>query len=894
QVTDLFLAARAQNIGIAIDAEETERLGISLDLLEALCCDPRLQGWDGIGFVVQAYQKRAPAVLDWIIDLARRSGHRLMLRLVKGAYWDSEIKRTQVEGLSDYPLFTRKTHTDLSYLACARKLLGAPDAIFPQFATHNAHTLAAIAAIAAMTGPVAAPDRLEFQCLYGMGEPLYRAAFRLGLARSCRIYAPVGGHETLLAYLVRRLLENGANGSFVHRLADRCVAMAELVQEPAATIAAEANPGAAHPAIPKPRALYGTARQNSAGLDLFDDHTLQSIDGYLRHKRVPFVARPPGDRLGPTLSLRNPARLEDIVGHVVQAETGDVEAALSRAEAAAPGWAATTPASRAEILQRAATLMEERLPRLLPLIIREAGKSVPNAVGEVREAVDFLRYYAAETFKPENAGQPLGPFACISPWNFPLAIFTGQVAAALAAGNPVLAKPAEETPLTAMAAVTLLYEAGIPRDVLKTLPGAGDIGAALTADARIRGVAFTGSSSVAKRIQTVLARRLNPGGLPVPFIAETGGLNAMVVDSSALPEQVVADVLSSAFDSAGQRCSALRLLCVQTEIASRLLPMLEGAMAELSLGDPARLSTDIGPVISAEARDMIEAHVNAMRTAGFTVTRPPQRTPPDGFFVPPTLIRLRAVDDLQQEVFGPVLHVLTFDCAELPALIDRINARGFALTAGLHSRIDSVRNFATKRFAAGNIYINRNIIGATVGVQPFGGHGLSGTGPKAGGPLYLRRFQTGLPPLLSEGWRPLPGPAGEENLYGWRPRPAILCAAEDEAALRVQIQATLESGACAVLDTSGTPSGLEGETRVFARGAVAAPTVQAALFSGAATRLTELQQRLARAADTIIPVFIANPDGSYPHEAFITECAVSTNTAASGGAVELLSTRQEA
>jgi RHH-type proline utilization regulon transcriptional repressor/proline dehydrogenase/delta 1-pyrroline-5-carboxylate dehydrogenase len=692
---------------------------------------------------------------------------------------------------------------------------------------------------------------------------------------------------------VRRLLENGANASFVHRLADDRISIAELVREPAAMVASEGPPGSPHPAIPRPGALYGAQRANSRGLDLFDGRVLQALEGYLQSGAGPRLAHAPGVAVAPTLAVRNPARPEDIVGHVVPADGTAIESALARAEAAGPAWAATAPGARAEILRRAADRFEAEMPSLLPLIIREAGKTVPNAVGEVREAVDFLRYYAAEIVKPENAGRPLGPFACISPWNFPLAIFTGQVAAALAAGDTVLAKPAEETPLTAMAAVAILHAAGVPEAVLQLLPGEGDVGAALVADSRVRGVAFTGSLAVAKRIQAALAERLNPGGQPVPLIAETGGLNAMVVDSSALPEQVVADVITSAFDSAGQRCSALRLLCVQMDMADRLLPMLEGALAELAIGDPSILSTDIGPVISADARAMIEAHVAAMQTAGHETVR--GTLPPElyGFFVPPALIRLRGVGDLRQEIFGPVLHVLTYDRADLPTLIDTINARGFALTAGLHSRINSTVRAVTDRFSSGNIYVNRNMIGATVGVQPFGGHGLSGTGPKAGGPLYLRRFMADLPPLATPGWHILPGPVGERNLYGVRPRTAILCAADDETALRAQIHAVVQSGARAMLDGVAVPPGLPQEGRVVIHGSPSSPPPDAALFSGEPDRLQRLLKALAKSEDVITPVFLPLPDGRYPAEAFFTECAISTNTAASGGAVELLASAAE-
>ncbi len=740
--------ARQYDLGLNIDAEEADRLDLSLDLLEALCLDPALAGWNGIGFVVQAYQKRAFFVLDWIIDLARRSGHRLMVRLVKGAYWDSEIKRAQVDGLEGFPVFTRKAHTDVSYLACARKLLGAADAVFPQFATHNAQTLAAVHS---MAGEDFHPGRYEFQCLHGMGEPLYEEVVGPeNLNIPCRIYAPVGTHETLLAYLVRRLLENGANSSFVNRIQDPSVPVADLVADPVAQVASRLPVGAPHERIALPRELYGDARVNSAGIDLSNEQTLAMLSGALLTGAAQgWRAAPPGGQ-GMARPVRNPADLRDLVGQVVEADEAGIEWCLARAAAAASAWQATAPAERAVCLRRAADLLEADMPQLLGLIVREAGKSMANAVAEIREAVDFLRYYAAAVRDGfDNATHvPLGPVVCISPWNFPLAIFTGQVAAALAAGNVVLAKPAEETPLIAAQAVALLHQAGIPEAVLQLLPGAGEVGARLVADPRIHGVLFTGSTDVARLIQRELALRLNPDGSPVPLIAETGGQNALVVDSSALAEQVVADVLVSAFDSAGQRCSALRVLCLQEDIADRVLAMLCGAMAELSIGNPDLLSTDIGPVISVVARDGILAHVRAMRDAGHPVHA--AALPPDcahGIFVAPTIIEITSLAELQREVFGPVLHVLRFRRDAIPQLMAVINATGYGLTFGIHSRIDETIDRLVALSGAGNIYVNRNLIGAVVGVQPFGGHGLSGMGPKAGGPLYLHRLLASNPPV---------------------------------------------------------------------------------------------------------------------------------------------------
>ncbi len=678
RIERLAVLARHYDIAFNIDAEESERLDISLDLLEALCLAPQFAGWNGLGFVLQAYQKRCRPVVDFVIDLARRSRRRLMIRLVKGAYWDSEIKRAQVEGLADFPVFTRKVHTDVSYLACARVLLAAPEAVYPQFATHNAHTLATVMK---MAGANFYAGQYEFQCLHGMGEPLYEEVVGDDkLRRPCRIYAPVGTHETLLAYLVRRLLENGANTSFVNRIADAQVPLDELIENPVDIARAITPVGAPHPKIALPGAIFGAERSNSAGLDLCNEQSLAELSAGLQasvgtaYRAVPLIAGGATAGAAAERPVRNPADRRDIIGAVVDANPTDIDAACAQAVIAATPWSATPPAERAAALWRAADLMEARRPALLGLIVRESGKSLPNAVAEIREAVDFLRYYGAQLRADDvvaatarlTLGTALGPIVCISPWNFPLAIFTGQVAAALAAGNPVLAKPAEETPLIAAAAVRLLREAGIPDPVLQLLPGAGEVGAALVADPRIRGVMFTGSTAVARLIQRQLADRLTPEGAPIALIAETGGQNALVVDSSALPEQVVGDVLASAFDSAGQRCSALRILCLQEDIAERVLTMLKGALCELVVGNPDRLATDVGPVITEEARAAINAHIDAMRALGRAVEQLPlpAATAP-GSFVPPTLIEIDSIADLQREVFGPVLHVLRYRRAEL-------------------------------------------------------------------------------------------------------------------------------------------------------------------------------------------------------------------------------------
>ena len=869
QLLRLAEHARAHDIGLNIDAEEADRCELSLELLERLCHEPSMAGWNGIGFVVQAYLKRCPAVVEYLVDLARRSRRRLMVRLVKGAYWDSEIKHAQVDGEDGYPVYTRKVYTDIAYLACARRLLAAPDAIYPQFATHNAHTLACVYRIA---GGNFYAGQYEFQCLHGMGEPLYEQVVGTladgRLARPCRVYAPVGSHDTLLAYLVRRLLENGANTSFVHRVADEGVSLDELVRDPVQVAEemahAEGTLGAPHPAIGLPAALFGAGRRNSRGIDLADEVQLASLNAsFAREAKNDRVAEPlprvPAERRW--LPVVNPAVPDDHVGRVQEATDDDVQRALAAAHAAAPAWAAMPPADRAARLEAAADRLEAQTEPLVTLIVREAGRICANAVSEVREAVDFLRYYAGEIRRDfDNAThRPLGPVVCISPWNFPLSIFTGQVAAALAAGNAVIAKPAEQTPLVAAVAVQALHDAGVPPHAVQLLPGRGEtVGAALVADARVQGVLFTGSTEVARGLQRTLASRLSPNGQPVALIAETGGQNAMVVDSSALAEQVVQDIVTSAFDSAGQRCSALRVLCVQRDAADRIVEMLIGAIRELEVGDPRQLAVDVGPVIDADARTAVERHVAAMRAKGRRIEQPLAGTmPAHGSFVTPTLIELERLSELEREVFGPALHVLRYDRDELPALLQSINATGYGLTGGVHTRIDETVAEVAGVMRAGNLYVNRNVVGAVVGVQPFGGEGLSGTGPKAGGPLYLLRllavkpadaarraiaaagadaappvrgFDVGadrpaIDPALAalrawaraDGesalaaccdraaaqtpvgrWRSLAGPTGEADLYAALPREAVLCLAASDGDRLCQLAAVLAVGSRAV------------------------------------------------------------------------------------------------
>ena len=752
----LAIRARDADIHFTIDAEEAERLELSMDIIEELVGDDDLfrrpdgSRWEGFGLAIQAYQKRGVAVCDWAGKLARRHGRRLFVRLVKGAYWDSEVKLGQVGGYSDYPVFTRKVATDVSYLACAARLFEHADVLRPAFATHNAYTIAAIKQLSS-------GKPFEFQRLHGMGEEVYDALHALeGNQRTpVRIYAPVGGHKELLAYLVRRLLENGANTSFVNRMGDADIPAAALVGDPVAELAAM-HPRR-NPAIPLPKDIFG-ARTNSAGIDLSDPlvrepllERLQALDN------VHWRAEPtfPAAIAGEVTPVTSPHDLSQIVGTRRDATAEEVDAAFTRAAAIQPGWDALGGEARALLLEEAADLFEHHAAEFLSLCQREAGKTLLDSVLELREAVDFLRYYAAEarrqfaapTILPGPTGEEntlslhgRGVFATISPWNFPLAIFIGMASAALAAGNSVIAKPAEQTPLIAALAVKLCHEAGIPPEALQLLPGAGSVGQMITADPRLAGVAFTGSTETARAINRALANRDGP---IATLIAETGGQNAMIVDSSALPEQVVRDVLASSFQSAGQRCSALRVLYLQTDIADPILAMIRGGFEALHVGDPADLATDVGPVIDEDAKAALEHHVAQCEASGYPVTRlslPPETA--KGCFVAPTIIELGSIRDLSAEHFGPVLHVVRFGADELAQVVDDINATGFGLTLGLHSRIAETRRFVQSRARVGNFYVNRNQIGAVVESQPFGGEGLSGTGPKAGGPHYLARFAT--------------------------------------------------------------------------------------------------------------------------------------------------------
>ncbi|WP_172329011.1 bifunctional proline dehydrogenase/L-glutamate gamma-semialdehyde dehydrogenase PutA [Mangrovicoccus sp. HB161399] len=806
-VRELARAAKRAGMGLNIDAEEQARLVLSLKVIEAVLSDPELAGWNGFGVVVQAYGKRASMTIDWLYALAAKLDRRIMVRLVKGAYWDTEMKLAQVEGLDDFPLFTSKTATDVSYIANAKRLLGYADRIYPQFATHNAHTVAAI--LEMVDG-----ESFEFQRLHGMGERLHDIVLKDAKGR-CRIYAPVGAHRDLLAYLVRRLLENGANSSFVHQIVDEAVKPEEIAADPFEALATAKAPSG----LQAPQAIFGEGRTNSQGFDLTDEDTLARIEAarsVALPDAGPLTVRP---GTGETVPVTNPATGE-AVAQVTEADAETVARAIEDAAI----WDAPV-AERAAVLRKAAELYERDFGPIFAALAREAGKSMSDAVGELREAVDFLRYYAAQA---EASGPaPRGIVTAISPWNFPLAIFTGQIAAALATGAAVLAKPAEQTPVIAAIAVRLLHEAGVPASALQLLPGqGGTVGRLLTSDRRIGGVIFTGSTETARLIQRAMSENLDPGA---PLIAETGGMNAMIVDSTALPEQAVRDIVASAFRSAGQRCSALRCLYVQEDIAPHLIEMIKGAMDELAVGDPWKLSTDVGPVIDMEAQSGIRAHVEAARTGGRVLH---ELASPGGCFIPPVLIKVTGISAIEREIFGPVLHVATFKGPDLEKVVAAINATGYGLTFGLHSRIDTRVQEISDMVHAGNLYINRNQIGAVVGSQPFGGEGLSGTGPKAGGPLYLQRIAAPAPAVAAGSWKApanldrlaarlealagethvplrrldLPGPTGESNRLSVMARGPVLCLGPGAEAVAAQIAEVERLGGIAVSSEGHVPA----------------------------------------------------------------------------------------
>ncbi|SFN50580.1 L-proline dehydrogenase /delta-1-pyrroline-5-carboxylate dehydrogenase [Thioclava dalianensis] len=840
-VRELARRAKAAGMGLNIDAEEQDRLVLSLRVIEAVLSDPELAGWDGFGVVVQAYGKRAGLTIDWLYALAERLDRRIMVRLVKGAYWDTEMKLAQVEGLEDFPLYTSKSATDVSYIAHAKTLLSYADRIYPQFATHNAHTVAAILELES-------GEKFEFQRLHGMGERLHDIVIKQTKGR-CRIYAPVGAHRDLLAYLVRRLLENGANSSFVHQIVDEDVPPSEIARDPFE----EAH--IAPSGLQAPADLFGE-RGNSKGFDLSDEETLARIEA-ARSGAIPDAAPLTAGRAeGTARMLRNPATGED-VAQVIEADETTVAEAIGNATP----WAAS-PAERAKVLRRAAELYEQNYGPIFGAVSREAGKSLPDAVAELREAVDFLHYYAAQGAALDAA--PRGVFAAISPWNFPLAIFTGQISAALIAGNAVLAKPAEQTPLIAAIAVRLLHEAGVPKTALQLLPGDGaTVGAALTSDPRINGVVFTGSTETAHLIRRSMAEHLAPGA---PLIAETGGLNAMIVDSTALPEQAVRDIVASSFQSAGQRCSALRCLYVQEDIAPQMIEMIKGAMDELGVGNPWDLSTDVGPVIDTEAQEGILDYLSVNRARILHQIDVPKT----GTFVPPTLISLSGIENLNREIFGPVLHLATFKGDDLDAVIAAINAKGFGLTFGLHTRIDGRVQEVADAIHVGNAYINRNQIGAIVGSQPFGGEGLSGTGPKAGGPNYVPRFCADAKAERPERVQILPGPTGELNRLSLVPRDPVLCLGPDAEAQKQAVEAL---GGQARIDAHSKPEDLATMTGI-----------SGVLWWGDDETARACAKALAEREGAIVPLITGKPDiGHLYHERHLC-----IDTTAAGGNAALL------
>ncbi|MFY0309435.1 bifunctional proline dehydrogenase/L-glutamate gamma-semialdehyde dehydrogenase PutA [Leisingera sp. D0M16] len=868
----LALLAKAAKMGLNVDAEEADRLSLSLEVIDAVVSDPALAGWDGFGVVVQAYGPRTGLAIDALHEMAEKYNRRFMVRLVKGAYWDTEIKRAQVEGVEGFPVYTSKPLTDVSYISNARKLLGLTDRIYPQFATHNAHTVAAILHMAEGMDK----GLFEFQRLHGMGETLHQMVLEQNKT-NCRIYAPVGAHRDLLAYLVRRLLENGANSSFVNQIVDENVPPEAVAADPFAAVADVTRK------IPTGPELYAPERPNSKGFDLGHAPTLAKIE----EARAPW--RSHQWQAGPLLAGdAQPEAAKDVTsptdqsvaGTVSQCSPEDIELALALADP----WDAPAE-ERAAILNKAADLYEENFGELFAILAREAGKTIPDAVAELREAVDFLRYYAARI--PD--APPAGIFSCISPWNFPLAIFTGQVSAALAAGNAVLAKPADQTPLIAHRAVQLMHEAGVPRAAMQLVPGRGSVvGAAITSDPRVNGVAFTGSTATAMRIRKAMADNLQPGA---PLIAETGGLNAMIVDSTALPEQAVQAVIESAFQSAGQRCSALRCLYLQDDIADTVLKMLKGAMDCLHLDDPWNLSTDSGPVIDEGARAGILAHIDRARAEGRVIKE--LMAPQGGTFVAPTMIEIPGISALEEEIFGPVLHVARFKSQQLDQVISDINATGYGLTFGLHTRIDDRVQHVCDRVHAGNIYVNRNQIGAIVGSQPFGGEGLSGTGPKAGGPYYLNRFCAPDRQQVSAEWETeaaalpgasgvpaqpvttsLPGPTGESNRLTVSARPPLLCMGPGPEAAAEQAKEVISLGGTAI-----EAHGLLGLSQLET-----VEGISGVLWWGDETTGREIEQHLAKRDGPIIPLIPGKPDRAR----VLAERHVCVDTTASGGNAALL------
>lgn len=893
RLLSLCRRAKAAQIGLTVDAEEMHRLDLSLDVLDTLIGHPDLAGWDGLGVVVQAYSKRAPLVIDWLYERARDSECRLMVRLVKGAYWDTEIKQAQLDGVADFPVYTKKVHTDVSYICCAHKLLHMRDHLYPQFATHNAHSVASILALAPPDGCY------ELQRLHGMGEALHDQIERLPLAR-CRIYAPVGPHRDLLAYLVRRLLENGANSSFVNQLADDTFSSAQITADP--FIDVETAHDGSSSALPLPPDLFAPARKNSKGWDLRNvcdrQHITDARDQYSRHV---WHAAPSNLATDTAHPIYNPSDPTDLVGSVNLTSSAGVDSAFLRARQ----WN-TSVRHRAKTLRTCADLLEVSTGELIACLTREAGKTLGDALSEIREAVDFLRYYATEAER-ENLDAPLGIIACISPWNFPLAIFTGQIAAALACGNAVLAKPSELTPLIAQIAVDLFHRAGVPQTALQLLPGDGiSVGARLTSDPRVQGVCFTGSTQTAQLISRSMAKFLAPSA---PLIAETGGINAAIIDSTCLLEHAVRDVVVSAFQSAGQRCSALRMLYVQDDIYVPFVQMLSGAMDELTVGDPQNIETDVGPLIDATSAQTITDYIKQARISGQLLKQLP--CPSSGPFVGPALLSVSGIGSLSTEVFGPVLHIAPFQAHLLDQIVDDINAEGYGLTFGIHSRIESRTRDLARRLKVGNIYVNRNQIGAIVGSQPFGGEGLSGTGPKAGGPHYLPRLcahdlpteecatpSTDLDfdtlqaavndtPLSFIGLltqMEMPSPTGESNTLTIRPRGLILCLGPSLSSAKTQAKIARDRGC---------------PTLIVVRGANERDTLEGSVAPSDLTKLSDIygvcywgdkphqriiRQALAERSGPILPLFTERDFGNR----CVTEKLTCIDTTASGGNTALL------
>ncbi len=899
---ELSLQSKQVNIGMNIDAEESERLDLSLDVIREVLSDERLAGWDGFGIVVQAYSKRAMYVIDWLYALAQELDRKIMVRLVKGAYWDSEIKRAQVEGLSGYPVFTKKAATDVSFICCAKKLFTMTDRIYPQFATHNAHTVSAVLELAQ---EVISPEEdisFEFQRLHGMGEALHEEIHKSEGTR-CRIYAPVGIHRDLLAYLVRRLLENGANSSFVNQIVDDAVPVQIVAADPFEVLALNKN--IKNPAICDPDDIYAPKRKNSHGRDLHNVHDLDEIETarakFKNHQwnvepilAVPYQGKTPEQ-------LTNPADPADKIGQVIEVSAQDVVAAI---EVSRP-WNKHSATQRAAILMKASNLFEENFGEFFAILSREAGKTPADAIAELREAIDFLRYYATQ-IKTLDGRKACGKFACISPWNFPLAIFTGQVSAALAAGNSVLAKPSELSPITAYIAVKLLHEAGVPKEALQFLPGTGVIvGAKLTSEASIAGICFTGSTATAHKINKSMAENIAPYA---PLIAETGGLNAMIVDSTALPEQAIKDIITSAFQSAGQRCSSLRILYLQEDIAPSFKKMLFGAMDELVLGNPWEFSTDIGPVIDAKAHEDIEEYIETARYDDRVLKQ--ISAPKLGNFIGPTVIEVKGIADLEREIFGPVLHIATFKASKIDEIVDDINDSNYGLTFGLHTRIDNRIEQITTRLNVGNIYINRNQIGAVVGSQPFGGEGLSGTGPKAGGPHYLKRFTYGsfenhalkikspvdinmvqreidrlnAAPRRRLSAIDMPGPTGESNRLTLFPNDVVICLGPTLAAAQRQAMIVYDCGGIALNIVPGA-QGPDAISGYLDRGALSTLSgIGAVALWSMPDDLREVRKALANRKGRIVSVVTEHDMSDY----CLLERHVCIDTTAAGGNASLL------